>query len=93
MNTAMHDQNSQRRNEAFSLVELLVVIRFYAKNRKLPAGEDAGNSLDVWKRIAATVILLLAVLGIADSLLQWSKADYYWFWDGICRYWKQYWRM
>ena len=55
------------------LVEILVVIRFYAKNRKPSAEKEPGRIMETVKRVAASGILLVAVLSIVESTIPWSE--------------------
>jgi hypothetical protein len=70
------------------LVELLVIVRFCAKNRG-PAVE-AGR-IELVKRILARVILLAAIVSVVESTIPWSEVDYHWYWVRICWYWTRFW--
>ena len=44
------------------LIEVLFVVRFWAKNRKPPVEEDPGRIEEILKRVAGNSILLIAVV-------------------------------
>jgi hypothetical protein len=73
------------------LVEILIVMRFCAKNRKPPAREESGR-IELLKRIVASVVLLGAVVSIVESMIPWSQLHpFHWYWVRVCWYWNRYW--
>ena len=67
------------------LVEIVVVIRFWAKHTIRLAGEEAAPVAEAAKRWIARSILLVAVLCIVESMMPWSDLPWYsrrmvWYW-------------
>jgi hypothetical protein len=70
------------------LIEAIVLVRFYARNRRPQKAEDS----DAAKRIAASLLLLLGIAGMVEAAIPWSDLrPFEWYWIRISFYWTRYW--
>jgi hypothetical protein len=73
------------------LLEILVIIRVCGRNKRFCEEMPSGFQ-DAVKRLVANAILLIALLGIADSMIPWWRLDAFdWYWLRIRWYWTNHW--